>query len=745
METLIDHSAETGLRAALEDGIVRIEIDAPGSKVNKLTTALMTELEALLVALAARREVRGVVLASGKPDTFVAGADIAEIESLTDPEDARRKSEFGQRVFARLQGLGKPVVAAVHGACLGGGCEMVLACSYRILSDDPATKIGLPEVRLGILPGFGGTQRLPRVVGLQSSLDLILSGKTLDARRALRAGLADEVVYPALLAEAAARAAGRLAEAGRFGYERPSRRPRYTAPGFLDRTALGQALVLRLAAHKVRGETQGHYPAPLAALEAVRAGLRSGGTAYAREAELLGKLAVTPESKNLIQIFRLGEENKKLGADLPKPLAVRQVAIVGAGVMGGGIAHLVASHDVRVRMKDLGPEQLLTAFRTARDLFLGAVRRGRMERRVVDAKMAHISASLDYSGFSLAEVVIEAVVENLEVKRKVLGEVESQVRDTCVLCTNTSALSIAAMGQVLHRPGRLCGMHFFNPVHRMPLVEIVRTPETDPEALATAIALVRRLGKTPVLVQDAPGFLVNRVLAPYMNESGLLFEEGQDVEALDALMRKFGMPMGPFELLDEIGTDVAAKVGQVLHAGLGERARPAALAACLHAKGRLGRKSGRGVYVYEGAGGRKRKPDRTAWSSLRAEIARNAAAAGSMSDATSRATIGNAGERQLSDEVILDRVFGLMINEAARCLEEGIVTTAGELDLALVYGIGFPPFRGGLLKYADRRGLADLVDRLRAFEGQYGSRFAPAERLVRMAASKDRFFPDPRA
>jgi len=725
METVLDaeKASAAGVRLRREGDLAWIELDVPGVKMNVLGAPLLTELEGVLAALATDTQVRAVVLSSGKPDGFVAGADIAAIETLPSRAAARAAAVFGQGVFASIERLGKPVVAAVHGVCLGGGCEMVLACHARILSDDPATRIGLPEVKLGIVPGFGGTQRLPRVVGLQAALDLILTGRTLDARRALRSGLADEVVYPALLREAAAAWARRLADRGQWSAARPVRRPGWTLPGFLDRTVIGHGLVFATATKKVRRETRGHYPAPLAAIAAVRAGMASRGRAFEREADLLADCAMTDVSRSLVHLFRLGEANKKVGNDLP-PLEgrVRQIAVVGAGVMGGGIAHQASRSDIRVRMKDLGTEPLLAAFRTARDLFRGEVRRGRLDARGLENKMAQISAGLDYSGFGLAEVVIEAVVENLDVKRTVLREVESQVRETCVLATNTSSLSIAAMAEALRRPDRLVGMHFFNPVHRMPLVEIIRTPASDPQAVAVVLGLARQMGKTPVLVGDGPGFLVNRVLAPYLNEAGWLFDAGFDPVAVDDAFKRYGMPMGPFELLDEVGTDVAHKVGDVLHAGLGERMQPSPLAAALHAAGRLGRKTRRGMYVHSGSGKRRPKPDAAFWRTLRP----------------------HADRVKFADGELYDRVFGLMINEAARCLDEGIVGSAAELDLALVYGIGFPPFRGGLLQYADARGLEALVTRMRGFESQLGPRFAPADRLNRMIASGERFFLDSR-
>jgi 3-hydroxyacyl-CoA dehydrogenase / enoyl-CoA hydratase / 3-hydroxybutyryl-CoA epimerase len=721
MHTPAGNGNRSALRLEIERGVARVEIDLPGEKVNKLTSPFMAEFETVVDGLARDATVRAVVLLSGKPDTFIAGADIGEIESLTSLDQAREKSAFGQRVFEKIERLGKPVVAAIHGACLGGGCELVLACHHRIATDDPATRIGLPEVKLGIIPGFGGTQRLPRIVGVGAALDLILSGKLLDARGALRVGLVDALVYPALRVEAAVAAAERLAASGKFRYERPVRAGWMTVPGLLERTAAGRAVMLATAARRVRAQTHGHYPAPLAAIAAIRAGLQKHGRAWEREADLLAHMALTPESQSLMHIFRLTEKNKRLGRDLPPPADVHQIAVVGAGVMGGGIAQLAASRDIRVRLKDIRRDALLVALRTVRDRMQEAVRRRRIDAAAAANKQALVSTTLAYDGFHLADTVVEAVVEKLDVKRAVLQELELHVRPDCVLATNTSALSIARLAEGLRAPGRLVGMHFFNPVHRMPLVEVVVGPETRPEAVSTVVALARRLGKTPIVVQDAPGFLVNRILAPYMNESARLFEAGADIAAVDALLRRFGMPVGPFELLDEVGADIACEVGDTMHAGFGERMQPAALAQRLVQAGRLGRKSGAGVYLWQGGRGRpgsRKRPDPGFWRTLREQPAGTPP----------------------SPETILDRVLGLMVNEAARCLEEGVVASAEDVDLALVFGIGFPPFRGGLLRWADARGIGPLVEQLQAFAREVGPRYSPCARLLAMAAVGETFY-----
>jgi 3-hydroxyacyl-CoA dehydrogenase / enoyl-CoA hydratase / 3-hydroxybutyryl-CoA epimerase len=724
MEAPVLDITAVGLRVRLEDGIARLEFDVPGSRVNALTAALVAQLEHVLDALIANPRVAGIVLASGKPDVFCAGVDLDELAALPDAAAAAAAAKLGQRVFARLEASPKPVVAAVHGACVGGGCEMVLACHWRVFADDPSTCIGLPEVKLGIIPGFGGTQRLPRIAGLENALRLLLSGEMLDARAALRQGIADELVLPELAVEAAHAAAHRLAAHGHFGAARAPRHGFLSLRALRERTAFGRALLLRTSEKRIHNATGDHYPAPLAALEAVRAGLENHGHAFEREAELLGELAAGEVSKHLVHLFQLGQEARRAGGALPPTRQVRELGIVGTGVMGAGIAAQAVQHDLCVHLEDTGIEPLLGAFRHVRARLQTQVRHGRLSRHELDEKMKNLGASLDGLGFEETEVVIEAVAEDLAVKREVLARFESRVRADCVLASNTSAVSIAALAAGLSHPERCLGLHFFNPVHRMPLVEVVVTPQTDPRALSRALALVRQLGKTPLVVRDAPGFLVNRILGRYLNESARLFAEGWDVEALDGLLREFGMPLGPFELLDEIGIDVADAVGRELHAGLGERFQPAPLVAVLRGAGRSGRRRGRGVYRYGGHGGGERHPDREFWR-----------------------TIGPAAPASAThrDEDALDRVLLVMVDEAARCLEEEIVSSPGAVDLALVTGTGFPPFRGGLLQYAEERGLPALLGRLRGFETELGPRFSPSERLVRMTARGEKFFAASRA
>jgi 3-hydroxyacyl-CoA dehydrogenase / enoyl-CoA hydratase / 3-hydroxybutyryl-CoA epimerase len=704
-------------RAALtleidSEGVAWIIFDRPGAKVNVLSAAVLRRLEELLDELEpAVREgrARGLVIRSGKPAAFLAGADVGEIESASDPAEVARMTGRVQQLFRRVDRLPVPSVAAIDGTCLGGGTELALACRFRIASDRPETRIGLPEVRLGIIPGFGGTVRLPRLIGLSGALDLILTGKTVSAREAVRSGLLDErVPTPVLYRRAAALAQG-AAPAARL------RKPLVTR--LLDGTGPGRRLVLSQARKRVMRETRGHYPAPLAALDVVR---RTHGRALdealAEEAKTVGHLATSEVSKNLIHVFHLLESPKKVdpGAE-PRP--VERVGVLGAGVMGGGIAQLMAQKGIAVRMKDIAADALASGLRHAAGLFDRLARRRRLTRIEANQQLALISPTLDYAGFGAVDLVVEAVVERLDVKQAVLREAESHVRPGTVLASNTSSLSITAMQEVLARPGDFCGMHFFNPVDRMPLVEIIRGERTADPAVATVFALTRRLGKTPLIVRDGPGFLVNRLLGPYLNEAAWLLVDGASIEDIDEALLEFGMPMGPLRLLDEVGLDVARHAGATLHEAFGERMSPPPLLERLGGSGRLGKKNGRGFYVHAAG---KAEPD--------------------------EAVYGDAGldtpRRELPRSEIVDRTILAMINEAARALEDGIVAGPGEVDLGMITGTGFPPFRGGLLRHADRIGTPAIVSRLAELERRHGARFEAAHRVRELAGAGAGFYDD---
>ncbi|MEX0907115.1 MAG: 3-hydroxyacyl-CoA dehydrogenase NAD-binding domain-containing protein, partial [Gemmatimonadota bacterium] len=688
------------------DGVAWLVFDRPDSKVNILTSGVMARLDALLgeaEQAAAGGRMRALVVRSGKDGSFIAGADVAEIVAITDPAEATRAAARGQQVFRRLENLPIPTVAAVDGTCLGGGLELILACDARIASDRRETKFGLPEVKLGIIPGFGGTTRLPRLIGLRNALAMILTGANVSARKAQRTGLISERMHAAVLYERARVLALDLAERGRSeGGKRP------LVSRVLDDTAVGRRIVLRQARRQVMKETRGHYPAPLRALDVVRRSKKLPlDEALAIEAEALGELVVTDISKNLIHVFHLLEGAKKAGPRLPaaeRPRNVQRVAVLGAGTMGGGIAQLLAYRDLDVRLKDISAVALGLGLKHARQMFDRLVKRGRLERRDAERHMDAIAPTLDYTGFGTVDLVIEAVVERMDVKKQVLRETESHVGPDCVLTTNTSSLSITEMQAALERPALFAGMHFFNPVHRMPLVEVIRGAQTSDACVAAVVAVTKRLDKTPVVVNDGPGFLVNRILAPYLNEAGWLLADGASIEQVDRVLRRFGMPMGALRLLDEVGLDVARHAGAVMAEAFGERLRPPPTMTALEQTKLLGRKGGRGFYVYED--GREKGVNEAIYTDLAPALPQK--------------------RIELPEQEILDRALLAMVNEAARVLEDGIVATAEEVDLGMITGTGFPPFRGGLLRWADSLGTEEVLRRLEQLSARHGARFAPA-------------------
>lgn len=698
-------------------GIVHLVMDDPARKVNVLDEPALADLERALDELSGRSDLSGVVLASGKPGSFIAGADIQAIGAITEREVVLALIRRAHAAFLRLGALGCATVAAIDGICLGGGLELALACDSRLVADEPRTQIGVPEVLLGIFPGFGGTVRLPRVIGLVHALDLILTGRTIDARRAERIGLVARAVPAAWLLEQAHQRLAALAR--RPARARPDRfRPRGTGEWFLNRTPFGRGLVLSRARAETRRRTGGHYPAPLAALRVIEHTLgRPIAEALEIEASNVSDLLIGPVCKNLVRLFELQERAKKESVTRDpgvRPGTVRAIVLAGAGVMGGGIAEIASRAGVTVRLRDLRAEALTRALQTARTLIEDRGRRRRLAARERDAQLARILPTLELDGVGRADLAIEAVVEDLDIKRRVFAELEVRMRADAVLATNTSSLSVSALAQGLAHPERMCGLHFFNPVHRMPLIEVVRASATSDQALATAVAFARRLGKTPVVVADAPGFVVNRVLTPYLLEAMALLEEGYTIADIDAVMRRFGMPMGPFEVLDEVGLDVANKVAGVLSRAFPDRMSGSDGLEKLLAAGRLGKKSGLGFYRHRG---RRREPDRAA-----------------------RELLGVTRARRVHDvEGITERMVLAMVNEAALCLEQGVAADAGAIDLALVFGAGFPPFRGGPLRYADTVGLKPIETRLTALRAEKGERFRPAALLARLAAEGGTF------
>lgn len=716
------HGPGPSFRLAVEpDGLGLVFFDTPGEKVNKYSAGVMREFDAFLDGLAKRTDLKALLLVSSKPDIFIAGADVNEI-ATADAALVAEGVRFGQRVFGKLANLPFPTVAVIDGACLGGGCETTLAMDWRLASDSKKTQIGLPEIRLGILPAWGGCTRLPRIVGLAGALDIILAGKTVDGKRAKRIGLVDEVVpQPILLEEAKKFARSKFGTAKRANAA-PGGGPQRARPASLREKLLegvGRPIVFSKAKAAVLKETKGHYPAPLAALEVVRKGFGAPlERALAREVEGISKLAGTPTMRNLVNLFfRMEEVKRETGAGPGvAPRKVRRIGVLGAGVMGGGIAQLAADKGYPARMKDIKPEPLAGGFAQAAKIWKERLKKRRMTRGEFAAKMALLSGTLDYAGFSTCDVTIEAVLEKMAVKQAVLREWEVVVPDSAIFASNTSTLPISEIASAAKRPGRVVGMHFFNPVHRMPLVEVIYGAKTDPEVTATIFDLARRMGKTPVVVKDAPGFLVNRILAPYLGEAVRLLLEGADLVAVDKAIRAFGMPVGPFELLDDVGIDVAAKGAQTLSAAWPERMPiDPAFEKMVTAK-RLGRKSGKGFYSYE-------KEKRSGLDpALYGELG-----------------LSSPSKNLSSSEVVRRLVFP-MVNEAAFCLAEGIVESPAKLDLAMIFGTGFPPFRGGLCAHSDAVGAAAIVEALETLAASKGPRFAPAPLLSDLGRTGRKFF-----
>jgi 3-hydroxyacyl-CoA dehydrogenase/enoyl-CoA hydratase/3-hydroxybutyryl-CoA epimerase len=682
--------------------------DLPGEKVNKFSTSAMTEFAGVVDELESDTAIKRVIVASGKPSIFIAGADVSEFSKATSADQARDYTRFGQQTITRFSKLPQVTVAAINGAALGGGCELALACDYRVMSDSAKAQIGLPETKLGIFPAWGGTTRLPRLIGLPAALDIILNGKTLDGKRAKRMGLVDEVAPAPILLDVARQFAAK-----------PKRRGGTRTKFYVEGNPLARRVIFGKARKAVLAQTHGQYPAPLKAIDVMEysmsAGLERG---LAREVEAVVPLIVGPEgevAQNLIRLFFMMEESKKERI-AATPIDVRDAGVLGAGIMGGGIAQLIADKtDAAVRMRDINWKAIGGGLKAAAKIWKKKVDRRRMTRGEMQRKLARITSTTDWTGFERCELVIEAVVENLDVKRQVLSEFETIAGPHAIFATNTSTIPITDIAAQAKDPENVAGMHFFNPVDRMPLVEVIRGAKTSDVAMVTVANFARKMGKTVVFCNDGPGFVVNRILGPYMNESGFLLEEGNTIESIDKAMVDFGMPMGPMALLDEVGIDVAAKVAKILGAAFGDRMEPSRVVDTLYADGRYGKKNGKGLYKYEA--GKRQGPDPSVYKLLNIKSTHAADA-----------------------QAVVDRMIFAMVNEAAMILDEKIVASAGELDLAMIMGTGFPPFRGGLLRYSDKLGLPYILARLDDLAQKHGKRFLATAALRKLAERDGKFY-----
>ncbi len=682
------------------DGVAVVVLDHPTKPVNTLSPAVVEEFNQKVAPLLDEEGIRAMVVVSAKPDTFIAGADLELIEGLSETEISNMSRE-GNALLERIFTSKKPVVAAVHGAALGGGLEVALACHYILATDDPKTVLGQSEVMLGLLPAGGGTQRLVERIGLVAALPMLLTGKRVRVRRAKKMGLVDAITTPGGIAETGARAALALAEGSL------KRRPR--KKNLMDRftaTAPGRAIVLRKARRQVARRTRGLYPAPPAILECVETGLKNGRVAgLACESDSFGRLAVTPESRNLVRLFHAMNEAKK-GIDGGSK-AVRRLAILGGGFMGSGVAS-VSLGLCQVVVRDLSDEVLGRAARSIDDGLKRQVRSGAIRRVEADRRRSRMLLTTQVDDLEGADLVIEAVFEDLELKRRVLAEVEERLADDAVFASNTSALPIHEIAAEARRPERVIGMHYFSPVPKMPLLEIVVAERTEPWATATAHAFGTAQGKTCIVVKDGPGFYTTRILAPYLNEAVLLVEEGARVEDVDRAMKDFGYPVGPLALVDEVGIDVGAHVAQDLGRAFADRglegsgAMPRLYEAGLH-----GRKNGRGFYLYPKTTKKGKKQVNPKIYEL----------------------LGGKARRSVDAAEIQDRLALLTVNEAIYCLQEGVISSPRDGDLGAILGLGFPPFRGGPFRYVDTVGAGRVASRLEELAARHGKRFESADSL----------------
>jgi 3-hydroxyacyl-CoA dehydrogenase/enoyl-CoA hydratase/3-hydroxybutyryl-CoA epimerase len=683
----------------IEDTIILLTFNTPGKRVNIFTPEAMDELETILLSLKKRTDLQALLFISGKENHFTVGADINILAGLTDRETGYQLSRRGQQVFSLFTELPFPAISVINGVCVGGGTELSLACTYRIAGDHQKTRIALPEVTIGIIPGWGGTQRLPRLVGVQRSLDFILSGRRLDAQQAFRLGIIDKVIDADSLLPAAIQFAKKVISGENV--LRQSHRQKRT---LLDRLPFGKQILYSFAKRRITKQTWGNYPAPQLALTAIREGLKKPiDQGLQIEALYFKQLTDSTVSKNLIRIFfwrnAIKKERVIESADI-KPLEISQTAVVGTGVMGGGIAQMLAAREISTCLKGIREKSLERA----------------KQRGVSNsAKIGEsIGYTLSYEGFQEYPFIIESIPENLKLKEKIFVDLEKQVTDETIIATNTSSFSICELAKSLQKPQRFIGMHFFNPPRRMPLVEIIRGEHTSDKTLVTTVNLAKQLGKTPVVVKDSPGFVVNRILAPFLLEALLLLKEGIALIKIDSLMKKFGLPAGPFEMFDVIGMDIALAVAKNLAGGHEASDSAITFLGKIVEAGYLGKKTGLGFYCYK----KKRKKCNR---KIKQYI--------------------EYGEKQYpADEEIIQRLIYPMVNEAACCLEEEIVSQVRDIDVAMIFGLGFAPFRGGLLTYADKEGITKIFNVLEGYSEKYGQRFKPCRLLYAMQKEGRNFY-----
>ncbi len=703
----------------LPDGIAELTFDLQGESVNKFNLLAVSELQQVLDQLEQASGIKGLLVTSAK-DVFIVGADITEFGAVfaSGPDQVTSHLAANNRNFCRLEDLPFPSVVAINGFALGGGLEFCLACDYRIASS--TAKVGLPETKLGIIPGWGGTVRLPRVAGLDTAVEWIAAGKENDAETALTARVLDAVVEPAKLRDAAMHCLQQCI-AGTFDYK--ARRAQKKAP--LQLNFIESMMAFETSKAFVGAQAGRNYPAPVTAIKCMQKAADKGrDEALQIEAEGFAKMALTPVAQSLVGIFineqLLGKKAKSWEKKADKKIA--RAAVLGAGIMGGGIAYQSALKGVPIKMKDIAQKGIDLGLAEANKLLSKRVERKKLSPVEMGDVLNRIEPALSYDGFEQVDIVVEAVVENPKVKKAVLAEAETKVGADTVIASNTSTISISYLAEALARPENFCGMHFFNPVHMMPLVEVIRGAKTSDNAVARTVAYANAMGKKPIVVKDCPGFLVNRVLFPYLAGFAMLVRDGVDFHRIDKLMETWGWPMGPAYLLDVVGIDTAVHAEKVMAEGFPDRMQRS-FTSCtdaLFAAGRLGQKSEKGFYNYELD--KKGKPAKVAAPEV-ADILKP----------------GIQAAIEISDEDIVARMMIPMATELTRCLDEGIVETAAEADMALVYGTGFPPFRGGVFRWIDSIGAQAFCDIAAKFS-DLGALYVAPESLKAKAANHQKFY-----
>lgn len=714
--------AESALKLEIrDDKIAVLTFDTPGLPVNTFKQSNIAEYEVRMGELEKRSDLRGLIFCSGKAGNFIAGADLHELMAAigADKEMVRGFCQRGHDLFGRITKLPYPTVACIDGMCVGGGLECAMAFDYRIVSDNPRTQLGAPEVKIGIIPGWGGTQRLPRLIGIDQALEMNCGGDNISAEKAVDLGLAFEMVPASELMDEAVRVINMAHEVGGWKEERERREQ---PMGLSEDNMMFNFNVFR---GFLLGKTKGQYPAPIAALEAMQNGCNLPlAEGLKEEIKAILPLIGSEISRNLIGIFFMDlAVGKDTGVDGKKKVEARKVGragVLGGGLMGAGIAFSHIRKGFNTTMWDMNDELVLAGLGRVRGPMESRMKIGRMKQEEAFEALSLLRTTTDKSALKDCDLLIEAIVEREDVKVATFKEMENILSEEAIIASNTSTISISRMAEGLKRPDRFIGMHFFSPVDRMQLVEVIRGEKTSDETVATVVKQAQAIGKKPIVVNNCPGFLVNRVLLPYMNEAVLLIEEGVDMQRLDKLVTKFGMPMGPVTLADMVGLDVAKFAGGVLAEAYSDRAVPSQLILKLVEMGRLGQKSGAGFMAYDPRKKKKQGEPDGVVDKLVEEIGRKTG-------------------KEIDDETILDRLFLSMLAEACRLMEENIVRKHEDVDFGLIFGIGFPPFRGGLLRWADSIGAKTAVDKLARLE-PLGKRFEAPTMLKDMAKSGKTFY-----